>query len=76
MGSIFKPKMPSPPPLIMPEENDVPSLEDEARAQQAEEDERRRNRNKFGRRQTILTGSQGLNDIADEDINKKTLLGG
>ena len=76
MGSIFKPKMPSPPPLIMPEENDVPCLEDEARAQQAEEDERRRNRNKVGRRQTILTGSQGLNDIADEDINKKTLLGG
>ena len=76
MGSLFKPKMPSPPPLIMPEENDVPSLEDEARDQQAEEDERRRNRNKVGRRQTILTGSQGLNDIADEDINKKTLLGG
>jgi len=76
MGSLFKPKMPSPPPLNMPEEKDVPSLEDQARAQQAEEDERRRNRNKFGRRQTILTGSQGLNDIDDEDINKKTLLGG
>ena len=76
MGSIFKPKMPSPPPLVMPEEKDVPSVKDEARDQQAEEDERRRNRNKVGRRQTILTGSQGLNDIADEDINKKTLLGG
>ena len=31
MGSIFKPKMPSPPPMVMPEPEDVPSAEDEAR---------------------------------------------
>ena len=39
MGSIFKaPKMPAPPPLVMPEEKDVPSLEDEAREKEAAEE--------------------------------------
>ena len=75
MGSIFKPKMPSPPPMVMPEPEDVPSAEDEARKAQEEEDMRRRNLNRKGRRSTILTGT-GLNEIEDENIQKKTLLGG
>ena len=76
MGSIFKPKMPAPPPLVMPEEKDVPSYEDEARDAEAAADERRRNRNRKGRRSTILNTSKGLDEIEDENINKKTLLGG
>ena len=49
--------------------------QEEAAAQEAEDDERRRNLNRNGRRSTILTGT-GLTDIADENIDKKTLLGG
>lgn len=75
MGSIFKPKMPSPPPIQMPEPEDVPSLEDEAREQEEAEKQRRRELNRKGRRSTILTGT-GLSDIEDENIDKKTLLGG
>ena len=76
MGSIYKtPKMPIPPPLVMPEEKDVPSYEDEERerlaAQKLEDAERKRK----GRRSTILTGT-GLNEIEDDEIEKKTLLGG
>ena len=36
------PKMPSLPPIQLPEVKDVPNYEDEARKAQAEEDERRR----------------------------------
>ena len=76
MGSIFKrPKPQPPPPIIMPEEKDVPSLEDEAREKEAAEDERRRNLKRKGRRSTILTGT-GLEDIEEEDIDQKSLLGG
>ena len=32
-------------------------------------------RNRKGRRSTILTTSAGLNEISDEEINKKSLLG-
>ena len=75
MGSIFKaPKMPPPPPIQAPPEPDF-SAEDEAREAEAAEKERRRNLNRKGRRSTILTGT-GLTDIADENLNKKTLLGG
>ena len=49
---------------------------DEARIAQEEEDARRRNRNRKGRRSTILTKSQGLDEIEDENIKKKSLLGG
>ena len=74
MGSIFRPKMPSPPPIQAPPEPDF-SAEDEAREREAAEEERRRNLNRKGRRSTILTGT-GLSDIEDENIDKKTLLGG
>ena len=67
--------MPTPPPMVMPEEKDVPSYEDEERAklaaQKLEDSERKRK----GRRSTILTGT-GLNEIEDNEIDKKTLLGG
>ena len=76
MGGIFKsPKPPAPPPLVMPEEKDIPSAEDEAREREARDDERRRNLNRKGRRSTILTGT-GLSDIEEENIDQKTLLGG
>ena len=74
MGSLFKPKMPPVPQMQLPPEPDF-SYEDEARKKQAEDDEKRRNLNRKGRRSTILTGT-GLTDIADENLNKKTLLGG
>ena len=75
MGSIFKaPKIPAPPPIQAPPEPDF-SYEDEARKAEAEADEKRRNLNRKGRRSTILTGT-GLSDIPDENLNKKTLLGG
>ena len=73
MGMIFRPKMPAPPKMVEPPE--PPSFEDEAREKQAAEDERRRNRNRTGRRQTILTGNQGLDEIGEDEIYKKTLLG-
>lgn len=75
MGSIFKsPKIPSPPPIIMPEPKDVPDYEDEERQRIAEEELLAAERKRKGRRSTILTGT-GLTAIADEDIEKKTLLG-
>ena len=76
MGSIFKaPKMPAPPALVMPEEKDVPSYEDAERDAAAEEKLRTAERKRKGRRSTILTGT-GLNEIEEENIEQKTLLGG
>jgi len=64
-----------PPEMEAPKTDDVPSLEDEQRELELrrllEEQEKRRR----GRRSTILTGGEGLNDIEDENINQKTLLG-
>ena len=46
MGSIFKPKIPSPPPIVMPEPVEDPSYEDEQREAAAKQEmldaERRR----------------------------------
>ena len=75
MGSIFKPpKMPSPPPMVMPSTDDVPEADDPAVKAAEEEAQRKRERNRKGRRSTILTGT-GLNEIEDQNINQKTLLG-
>ena len=73
MGSLFSPKMPPLPPvqpLPEPPKSEM-SAEDEERiaAEQAAIERRRR-----GRKSTILTGT-GLSDIADENVEKKTLLG-
>ena len=73
MGSFFKPKTPAPPPLVLPEEKDIPSLEDEERRILAEEKIRETEKKRKGRRSTILTGT-GLNEIEEENISKKTLL--
>ena len=74
MGSIFKPKIPPPPPIIMPEPEDVPSYEDEQREALEEQKLKDAERKRKGRRSTILTGS-GLNEIEDANVDKKTLLG-
>jgi len=73
MGSIFSPKMPPLPPvqpLPEPPKSEM-SAEDKERiaAEQAAIERRRR-----GRKSTILTGT-GLSEIADENVEKKTLLG-
>ena len=73
MGSLFSPKMPPLPPvqpLPEPPKSEM-SAEDKERiaAEQAAIERRRR-----GRKSTILTGT-GLSDIADENVDKKTLLG-
>ena len=74
MGSIFKPKIPTPPPIVMPEPVDVPDYADEERDAAAKAEMLAAERKRKGRRSTILTGT-GLNEIEDENINKKTLLG-
>ena len=75
MTSLFKmPAMPPPPQLEMPKVADVPSAEDEARRAEEAEDMRRRNRNRKGRRSTILTSTTGASDQLE--LAKKTLLGG
>jgi hypothetical protein len=74
MGSIFKaPKIPDPAPIQMPSTDDVPDVEDEALAKAEEEAQRKRDRNRKGRRSTILT--TGLNEIEEQNLSKKTLLG-
>ena len=74
MGSIFKPKIPAPPPIVMPEPVDVPNYEDEERDAAAKTEMLEAERKRKGRRSTILTGS-GLNEIEDANVDKKTLLG-
>lgn len=74
MGSIFKaPKIPAPEPIQMPSTDDVPDVEDEEIKAAEEEAQRKRDRNRKGRRSTILTGT-GLAEIDEENLNKKTLL--
>ena len=73
MGSLFSPKMPPLPPvqpLPEPPKSEM-SAEDKERiaAEQAAIERRRR-----GRKSTILTG-RCLSDIADDNVEKKTLLG-
>ena len=75
MSSLFKmPSIPTLPPLEMPKVEDVPSAEDEARKRAEQEEMRRRQRNRKGRRSTILT-SPSYEDTA-ADVDKPTLLGG
>ena len=65
-----------PPPMETLKVDDVPSLEDEQRELEQKRILEEQERKRKGRRSTILTGSQGLNEIDDEDIDKKNLLGG
>jgi len=74
MGGLFKaPKMPAPPPIQDPPEPDF-RYEDAEREKAAKEEMLTAERKRKGRRSTILTGT-GLNEIEDENIQKKTLLG-
>ena len=74
--SFLMPKIsiPPPPKLEMPDDSNVPNLEDTARMEQEAEDMRRRNRNRKGRRSTILT-SPSYEDTA-ATVDRPTLLGG
>lgn len=74
MSSIFSPKIPTPPPMIMPEIKDVPSFADEERDRIEKQKLTDAELKRKGRRSTILTGS-GLNEIDPQELNKKTLLG-
>ena len=75
MSSLFKMQsMPAPPQLEMPKVENVPSAEDAARRAEEEADMRRRNRNRKGRRSTILTSPTYGDTTATTD--KPTLLGG
>ena len=66
------PRMPSPPPLVMPETKDVPNYDDEAREKETREALEASERKRKGRRSTILTGT-GL--TTEPELYKKTLLG-
>ena len=74
--SFLMPKVsiPAPPQLEMPDPEKVPNLEDQARREQEAADMRRRNRNRKGRRSTILTSPDY--EGVEPDTNKPTLLGG
>ena len=74
--SFLMPKVsiPAPPQLEMPDPEKVPDLEDQARRDQEAADMRRRNRNRKGRRSTILTTPAYAE--TDATTNQPTLLGG
>ena len=75
MSFLFKmPSMPPMPKIEEPKVEDVPSAEDEARRAEQEADMRRRNRNRKGRRSTILTDPDYEDTAAT--TKKNTLLGG
>jgi len=63
------PTIPAPKPLPEP-----PSYEDEARKKEIEERRAKVRRNRKGRKQTILTGAEGVDD--DSLLVKKKKLGG
>ena len=66
--------MPAPPPIVEPKVDDVPSADDEARKAAEAAEMRQRNRNRKGRRSTILT-SPDYEDTA-ATTKQNTLLGG
>ena len=75
MSFLFKmPSMPAPPPIVEPKVEDVPSADDEARKEAEAAEMRKRNRNRKGRRSTILT-SPDYEDTA-ATTKQNTLLGG
>ena len=75
MSFLFKmPSMPPMPPIEEPKVEDVPSAEDEARRKAEEAEMRQRNRNRKGRRSTILTDPSYEDTAATTKDN--SLLGG
>ena len=73
-GLLRRPKMPTPPPIEMPKVEDVPEVDDEELKMEEEKKLKDLEKKRKGRRSTILTGT-GLNEIEDQNIDKKTLLG-
>jgi len=71
--SFLFPKMPTPPPMVMPEVKDVPNYQDAEREAEELAKLQASERKRKGRRSTILTGGTGL--TTDPDLNQKTLLG-
>ena len=76
IARLFMPKMPSLPVIKFPEPAEVPNYDDEERKLQAARDAKDAARKRKGRRSTILTTSKGLNEIDEEELQQKTLLGG
>jgi len=75
IAKLFTPKMPTMPVIKMPEVADVPNYDDEDRKLEAARDLQAAARNRKGRSSTILTTRSGLNQIDEDEISKKTLLG-
>ena len=75
IAKLFTPKMPTMPVMQMPEVADVPNYDDEQRKIDAARDLKDTMRNRKGRSSTILTTNSGLNQIDEDEISKKTLLG-
>ena len=75
IAKMFMPKMPSMPIMKLPEVADVPNYDDEERKLEAARNLKDTMRNRKGRSSTILTTSSGLNEIDEDEISKKTLLG-
>ena len=71
--SFLFPKMPTPPPMVMPEVKDVPNYQDAEREAEQLAKLQASERKRKGRRSTILTGGAGL--TTDPDLNQPTLLG-
>ena len=72
--SFLFPKMPTPPPMVMPEVKDVPNYQDAEREAEQLAKLQASERKRKGRRSTILTGGTGLTEEAE--LNQPTLLGG
>jgi len=75
IAKLFMPKMPTMPVPQMPQVADVPNYDDEERKLEAARDLKAAARNRKGRSSTILTTNSGLNEIDEDEISKKTLLG-
>ena len=75
IAKLFTPKMPTMPVMQMPEVADVPNYDDEDRKLEAARDLKAAARNRKGRSSTILTTNSGLNEIDEDEISKKTILG-
>tara|TARA_R110002012_G_scaffold319563_1_gene540643 strand:- start:197 stop:445 length:249 start_codon:yes stop_codon:yes gene_type:complete len=79
IAKIFTPKAPPPPVIKLPEPAEVPNYDDgadaEERKMEAAKELKETMRKRRGRSSTILTSRSGLNEIEEDEINKKTLLG-
>jgi len=75
IAKLFTPKPPAPPVFIMPEPEKVPEADSAEEKERLVEEMRIAENKRKGRRSTILSGSSGLNEIEEDEINKKTLLG-